>query len=324
MFDLQLERIVRWIQDNGYGTVSLQFPEGLRQYALHVSDVILSETNAEPIIVGDPCYGACDIRKDPADALIHFGHSRIPSMGDDKDILYIEARSDSVITHEDISGMLPKLSDPVGLAATIQYMDLIPKVKELLERNGLNVYVSQGDDRIAYPGQVLGCNCSAVTALPDDVQTVLYLGEGDFHPLAASLGSDRRIIVFNPVTKDVRDIFDLRERMMRRRFAIIESSKDKERFMVVVCSKTGQRRDDVADASVRKIRAAGKKAYVMVLNEITPERLAYYDIDVLVNTACPRIAMDDSVRYGKPMITATELDIVLGLKDWNEYVFDSI
>jgi 2-(3-amino-3-carboxypropyl)histidine synthase len=52
--------------------------------------------------------------------------------------------------------------------------------------------------------------------------------------------------------------------------------------------------------------------------------LIHYRVDAYVNTACPRIAMDDSVRYERPMLTIPEAEIVLGLRTWDDYVFDSI
>jgi diphthamide synthase subunit DPH2 len=34
--------------------------------------------------------------------------------------------------------------------------------------------------------------------------------------------------------------------------------------------------------------------------------------------------MDDSARYDRPMVTLSELDIVLGDKEWADYEFDQI
>jgi 2-(3-amino-3-carboxypropyl)histidine synthase len=51
----------------------------------------------------------------------------------------------------------------------------------------------------------------------------------------------------------------------------------------------------------------------------------FYPVDAFVNTACPRIAIDDSVRYAKPLLTPFELEVVLGDKKWEAgYKFDEI
>ena len=111
---------------------------------------------------------------------------------------------------------------------------------------------------------------------------------------------------------------------LRKRFAAICAAEKAESYLVIVCGKVGQCRADAADAIEEKLRRAGKTVYRLVTDEITPAALIHYRVDAYVNTACPRIAMDDSVRYERPMLTIPEAEIVLGLRTWDDYVFDSI
>lgn len=325
MFDFQLDNIVAWIRDGGYTSVALQLPEGLKIRATEISDYLTEKTGVETLIVGLPCYGACDLYdyRGKTDALVHFGHSPIPSQGDDPNVLYIESRSDADVD-DSILGLLSGLPERIGLLATIQYLDLIPKVKSILEKSGRKVFVGTGDRRIAYPGQVLGCNCSSAEAVLDDVDAFLFIGEGDFHPLAAAFGIKKDVIVLNPVTSEVRSMAEVRDRILRKRFAAIQTAKNAQSFLVIVCSKVGQNRSEEADRAIEKIRSHGLKAYKAILEEITPLSLLSYRVDVYVNTACPRVAMDDSAKYDHPMITLTELDIVLGDREWADYEFDQI
>ena len=325
MFDFQLDNIVAWIRDGGYTSVALQLPEGLKIRATEISDYLTEKTGVETFIVGLPCYGACDLYdyRGKTDALVHFGHSPIPSQGDDPNVLYIESRSDADVD-DSILGLLSGLPERIGLLATIQYLDLIPKVKSILEKSGRKVFVGTGDRRIAYPGQVLGCNCSSAEAVLDDVDAFLFIGEGDFHPLAAAFGIKKDVIVLNPVTSEVRSMAEVRDRILRKRFAAIQTAKNAQSFLVIVCSKVGQNRSEEADRAIEKIRSHGLKAYKAILEEITPLSLLSYRVDAYVNTACPRVAMDDSAKYNHPMITLTELDIVLGDREWADYEFDQI
>jgi len=322
MFDLQLDRIVKWIIDNGYDSVALQLPEGLKSKSFEISDFIRSNTDVSISIIGDPCYGACDLRKDNADALIHFGHSPIPSLDDGGNVLYIESKVDADISS--ISLVADKIPGNVGILASVQYVHLIPEITSILEKNGKTVFVSEGDKRTVYSGQILGCNCTAAENISDKVDAFLYIGEGDFHPLAAAFGVGKPIMIYDPINNELRNVDDVRDRILRKRFATIQSSMDAKTFLIIVCSKPGQRRDDDAVIAMEKIEHAGRKAYKIVMDEISPERLMHYNVDAYVNTACPRIAMDDSVRYRNPMITLPELDIVLGLASWEEYKFDVI
>ena len=325
MFDFRLDDIVAWIRDGGYSSVALQLPEGLKIRATEISEYLSDKTGVDTLIVGLPCYGACDLYdyKGKTDALVHFGHSPIPSQGDDPNVMYIESRSD-VTLNDSVVDSLKDLPERIGLLATVQYLGLIPVVKAILEKMDRKVSVGVGDRRIAYPGQVLGCNCSSAEAVIDDVDAFLFIGEGDFHPLAAAFGVNKDIIVLNPVTKEVRNMAETRDRILRKRFAAIQSASNAQSFLVIVCSKVGQNRSAEADMIIEKIRTHGLKAYKAVLEEINPISLMSYRVDAYVNTACPRVAMDDSAKYDRPMLTIPELDIVLGDREWADYEFDQI
>ena len=325
MFDFELETVSRWISDGGYASVALQMPEGLKIRAPEISEFIERETGAVPVIVGRPCYGACDLfdYHGWADALVHFGHSPIPSQGEDPNVLYVESRSDADVD-DSILGSLSTLPGSVGLLATVQYLGLIPKVRRILESSGRSVHVGVGDSRICHPGQVLGCNCSAAEAVDDDVEGFLFIGEGDFHPLAAAFGMEKQVLVLNPVTGEVRDMAEKRDRILRRRFAAIQGARDAQSFLVIVCSKVGQDRSELADGIVGLLRSHGRTAFKVVIEEVNPTALMSYQVDAFVNTACPRIAMDDATRYPKPMLTPPELEIALGEREWSDYVFDQI
>ena len=325
MFDFELETVSRWISDGGYASVALQMPEGLKIRAPEISEFIERETGAVPVIVGRPCYGACDLfdYHGWADALVHFGHSPIPSQGEDPNVLYVESRSDADVD-DSILEPLSTLPGSVGLLATVQYLGLIPKVRRILESSGRSVHVGVGDSRICHPGQVLGCNCSAAEAVNDDVEGFLFIGEGDFHPLAAAFGMEKQVLVLNPVTGEVRDMAEKRDRILRRRFAAIQGARDAQSFLVIVCSKVGQDRSELANGIVGLLRSHGRTAFKVVIEEVNPIALMSYQVDAFVNTACPRIAMDDAARYPKPMLTPPELEIALGEREWSDYVFDQI
>ena len=325
MFDFELDRASAWISGRGYSSVALQLPEGLKVRAAEISSELSSSTGAEIIIIGRPCYGACDLfdYRGTADALIHFGHSPIPSQGEDPDVLYIEARSDACIDGS-VMEKLAFLPGKVGLLATVQYLGLIPRMKEILEGSGRKVFVGTGDRRICHPGQVLGCNCTAAEAVSQDADAFLFIGEGDFHPLAAAFGMRQQVCVLNPVTGEVRDMAEARDRILRKRFAAIQRAAQAQTFLVIVCSKKGQNRPEEASRITEMLRSHGKTAFKVVMEEVTPMSLMAYRADAYVSTACPRIAMDDSARYERPMLTVPEAEVLLGERSWDGYEFDQI
>lgn len=326
MFDLEIGRTTEWITSKGYSRVAVQFPEGLKIRSSEVAEDLRSSTGSEIIVIGRPCYGACDYYynyKDIADALVHYGHAAMPSLGTDPDILFIEARANVSIT-ESFEASVDQLPSKVGILASIQYVGLIPEAVRIIERSGREAFVSDGDTRIKYPGQVLGCDCSTAENIVDLVDAFIFLGEGDFHPLTAAFGTDRILFVFNPITGEMRNIDSIKDRILRKRFAAITLASEAESFMVIICSKVGQNRSTEAEKIIKNIREAGKKAYPIILDEVNSETLAHYRVDAFVNTACPRIAIDESARFDKPVLTIPEMEIVLGLRDWLDYEFDAI
>jgi 2-(3-amino-3-carboxypropyl)histidine synthase len=48
-----------------------------------------------------------------------------------------------------------------------------------------------------------------------------------------------------------------------------------------------------------------------------------FQLDAFVSTACPRLAIDDYLRFRKPMLTPIELEVALGARKWDDYLFDS-
>ena len=68
---------------------------------------------------------------------------------------------------------------------------------------------------------------------------------------------------------------------------------------------------------------AGRQAVLMVMRNITPERLVAIGLDAYVNTACPRLTIDDQSLFSMPLLTPVELRIMLGREGWDDYLLDT-
>ncbi|QLH75443.1 MAG: diphthamide biosynthesis enzyme Dph2 [Methanomassiliicoccales archaeon] len=326
MYDFHIDSIVSFIERRNARTVALQLPEGLKTYALNLADQIGSRTGARCLILGDPCYGACDINRDfrrYAEALVHIGHAEIPSMQNDADVVHIEVQID-FDPEALLEKALPLLRGTVGVVTTVQHTEFIDKALTFLRSKGVKCVVGRGDQRIKHPGQLLGCNISAATSVDAEVDSYLFIGSGNFHPLSVAIETSKEVIVMDPVMNEVREIGELKERIMRQRHAAIARSADVEDFGIIVSSKTGQDRFPLAMDLLERIERKGKKATVIILEEISPERLLPFQCGAFVSTACPRLAIDDQLRYPKPMLTPIELEIVLGDREWADYHLDMI
>ena len=86
----ELDRIVEEINQHNYQSVVLQIPDGMRMGAIELAKELEGRTEAIVAVLADPCYGACDVfdraERLGIDLVVHFGHSRIPGLGESEDV----------------------------------------------------------------------------------------------------------------------------------------------------------------------------------------------------------------------------------------------
>lgn len=328
MYDFEIDRVVGIIRENNYRTVGLQFPEGLKEHAPEVVDEINKKVDCSIIISADPCHGACDLADGDmeligVEALFHFGHSKILKKTGIP-VFYIEARSD-VDPISSLSEHLEKLPKRVGLVTTIQHVHTLNKVKRFLEDKGFEVHIGKAKGRAKYDGQVLGCNFACAKEISELVDGFIYTGTGNFHPLGVALATRKKTFAFDLLLNEVRDMEDFKDRILKQRFAQIEKAMNAETFGIIVGEKRGQARKNLALKIKRKLEVHGKKAYLIYLNEIDPGTLMpFRKLNAFVNTACPRVTIDEAKRYKQALLTPNELDIMLGEERWENYRMDEI
>jgi len=77
MYDFEIERVAKRINDMKARTVVLQFPDGLKPYATEIAEELQRKVKADLAIWAGTCYGACDVPKVDADLLVQFGHTEM-------------------------------------------------------------------------------------------------------------------------------------------------------------------------------------------------------------------------------------------------------
>jgi len=222
-----------------------------------------------------------------------------------------------------VGRLSPLTGTKLGLVGSIQHLHLLPEFHDRLEEAGYDVTIPLGGARLSFPGQVLGCNYSGDQ---DDIGHYLFLGSGDFHPIGLVLHTGKPLAMLDPYSGDAKEMsLERIERILRQRFGLIMACDNAQSFGILIGEKPGQMRRTLALRMKRMLEKHGKKGYLLALEHIGPELIDFYPVDAFVNTACPRIAIDDAVRYRKPLLTPFELEVALGEKQWElGYQFDEI
>ena len=322
-FDFEEERVKQEIIKLGAKRVLIQLPQGLKNEVVRLAK-IFEKTGALPIISADPCYGACDLATAEAESLgadliIHYGHSKLLKY-EKVPTIYVEARATLSVEEavEEALSLMEKWHK-IGLATTVQHVQTLDEVKEILVCAGKTVMVGDAG-RMSYPGQVIGCDYSNAKSIANDVEAFLFIGGGRFHALGLALSTLKPTIVADPYEKRAYTVDDEEvQKILKKRWASVQEAEKAKTFAILVGLKPGQKRFDEALSIKEKLEKSGKDAYIFAFRELNPEVLMDFPvIDAYVNTACPRISLEDSSKFRKPVLTLNEARVIVGELSWEE------
>jgi len=278
----------------------LQVPDGLKRKALKIADEI-----GDVFIYCESCYGACDLAVNEAkilgcDRIIHFGHSKL--IESDIPVEYREIRekfNPTILKKLDIK------EKRIGLVSSLQFLDFLKPVKEFLEEKGKIVKIGKGK---GYDGQILGCDITSAKSIENDIDAFLYIGSGQFHPLGLALQTEKPVYSLNVEKNEIEDLKQLKEKFLKQKHVSIALAKYAKTFGILVSIKPGQLNLELAKEIKKKLENKGKKVYILVFNEIKPEKLEGLELDCYINTACPRIAIENRAEFKKPILNLDEVE----------------
>jgi len=323
-YDLEIDRLLDEITIRNARAVLIQLPDGLKPIACRLSKIVEERTSADVIISSSPCYGACDIALNQAkllgvDLIVHYGHTQFAA-ADGLPVTFLDARSKLKL-----KPILKKIAyeltgrRTIGLATTLQHLDELKAVRDYLNRRGIRVRVTPKSGRNVYSGQIIGCDYTPLKSVADEVEAFLVIGSR-FHGLGAALSVKKTVIQADPYSNQVTNMDKTRETIIRRRYAAIDKARKAKDFAVLVGTKTGQYDPTGASRLKKRISSRGKNVVVIAADEIVPESIQNLDVQIFVNTACPRLALDDAERFSKPILLPREALVAIGELTWEKLV----
>ncbi len=250
----------------------------------------------------------------------------MPSLGLPPPILFFEAASRCPITLRVNQALDLLEGNNIGVVTSTPWVHTLHTCTDILANRGYHPIIGKPGKRAAHDGQVLGCDLTAATTLSSSIDSYLYIGDGTFHPLGVALATQKPVITVDPYQNQVKkqEIAILKEKILRQRSGALARASDAYTYGIIICSKMGQHRPQLAHYIQETLEKKGKKAYQITVDEVSPAQLDPLKMDCYISTACPRIAIDDYLLYKKPILTPIELEIHLQKRDWATYEFDQI
>lgn len=312
-YEIDEEKVVEWVRENNLRRVLIQAPDGMKKTALALTGY-LESIGVEAFLSASHAWGGCDVAFDEAvkvsaEGIIHIGHHgpvwfKIPSQ---LPVLFVPAYS-TVDPLPAFSHLLDKLEregvKSIALLTTVQHVKWIPLLKEAAQRRNIQPFTGSFS---GFEGLAVGCNYSSIP--PVEVEAIVVVAGGVFHAIGAAIWSGKPVWCLDPYIKSFRKV-DLKG-VLSRRLYMLSKALDASTFLIVVSTKPGQKRLEAALNAKKALEKKSRMARIAVFDEIDREKLENLGVfDAYLNTACPRLVIDDPDIFPGPSLNLGELKYV--------------
>jgi 2-(3-amino-3-carboxypropyl)histidine synthase len=180
----------------------------------------------------------------------------------------------------------------VGIAASLQYLNLIEPLKKEFEKRGVKAYFGKGV-KTAYEGQIIGCDVKAALRLKKDVDAFVVLSDGRFHAVQLAIEAEKPVFLLQEGSLKIIDNRELGRLQNKRKAALMNFLRE-DLIGVIVSTKAGQSKLEYAKELEKRIEKKGKKAFLFIGNTINIYELENFPPKVWVNTSCPGLSLDSA------------------------------
>jgi len=192
--------------------------------------------------------------------------------------LFIPAKRKLNLNTKKVGVISRKLPKNIALTYSIQYKDVASKINEILSKS----------HKITKLVQVLGCS---KPNFPRETQAILVIGSGKFHAISLALGTKLPVYIlehnhFETLLK--KDVDTLKKRQKTAYLKFLNADK----VGILISIKPGQQNLKKALIFAKEIK--NKKSYLFIGNDINTNEFENFELSSWVNTACPRIDMDNN------------------------------
>ena len=311
--------------------IALQFPDGLMCFSILISDILTTFGKCETIILGDITYGACciddiDCQFLDCDLLIHYCHScLVPSTKCLVEILYVFVEINIDINHlvKTIEYNFDN-SNYLYLLSSIQFNSSLFLLKRKLLEKGYDknkLIIPQCKPRVQ--GEVLGCT-SPILNKKNENNYVIFICDGRFHMESVMIQNPLfKYYQYNPFNHRF-TIEEYDYKLMKNiRYKQMEIFKNINYIGIIFGTLGRQGNPSILKRLCSLLNKNNKKYIIIMLNEITQNKIINYNkCECFIQLACPRLSIDWSDQFTKPMLTPYEIYLILDPKKYKNDIYE--
>lgn len=205
-------------------------------------------------------------------------------------------------------GIIEKLGEKVALFTTAQLLHKYDEIAQQLESFGKEV-VRIKTVHTREKGQLLGCNLQSFSDYTDEkFDSILYVGDGLFHPKALLWKNDVPSFMYDPFTNKEYEASKEDVTLIRKRYAVALSAFQMAKVVgVIIPLKPGGQMYLRWSLELSKIYPNKTFIYLVDYNVDFQGLENFPFCEVFVNAACPRIAFDDAKKVHKPVVNLEDV-----------------
>jgi diphthamide biosynthesis enzyme Dph1/Dph2-like protein len=192
--------------------------------------------------------------------------------------IFIPSKSKYKFNKDSFFKISKSLPNRIAIVYSIQYESLAIEINRLLKNS----------HKITSFFQVLGCS---KVKFSKETQGILLIGSGKFHALSLASISNLPIYIYEneKITKISEIEIEKFNKMKKGAYIKFLNSKNTG---VLISLKPGQQ--NFSRAFKLKERLKDKKIYFFIGDFLSSQELENFEIDSWINTACPRLDMENS------------------------------
>jgi len=304
------QRIYEVIDARKPRSVALNGPEGLIPKMQTSADNITQKFGIPAYIIGDTCWGSCDLNTHAADILgaeilFNVGHT-IANQTFGEKVIMINAYDDISFDRvaRKCASSLNKYYKTLSLLTDSQHLNQISIVKEIFEEYGYRVIIGKGKGQLN-DGQVFGCEFYPAFDTQNLVDAYIFLGQSRFHSLSVALCTEKPTYMLDPYLEEYSQVNNMAQLFKKKAILSIYRAMDAERIGIIIGLKEGQFAKIQALELRKLFEQLGKRVQLIAMTNITNDCIQIFKgLDAFVEVACPRIAIDD--HFDKPMLSVPQ------------------